>query len=153
MTEYSMKYKIECNLMKERKSVTSYEFGDRGYIRRTLPDVFLGFILGALITFIYMYMNNDSIICDEYYCYAHRHSYVCYMGWMAINGHIAAILMCVLIFIIKYPIIFNLRILVTEIIDRIKLNQLKYEKLTKEDKQKESKKAMDKFLNFKSMRF
>lgn len=153
MQEYSMKYKIECNLMKERKSVTEYEFGDRGYIRRTLPDIFLSFILGALITFIYMYMNNDSIICNEYYCYAHRHSSVCYIGWMAINGHVGAVLMCMLVFIIKYPIIFNLRIFITEIIDRIKINQLKYEKPTKEDKQKESKKAMDKFLNFKSMRF
>lgn len=153
MIEYSMKYKIECENIKQRKSVTRYEFGDRGYIRRTLPDIFFGFILGALITFIYMYMNNDSIICNEYYCYAHRHSYVCYMGWMIINGHVSAILMCVLVFIIKYPIIYNLRILITEIIDRIKINQLKYAKPTKEDKQKESKKAMDKFLNFKSMRF
>lgn len=153
MQEYSLKYKIEHENMKQRKTVTSYEFGDRGYIRRTLPDIFLGFILGALITFIYMYMNNDSIICNEYYCYAHRHSSVCYIGWMAINGHVGAVLMCMLVFIIKYPIIFNLRIFITEIIDRIKINQLKYEKPTKEDKQKESKKAMDKFLNFKSMRF
>ena len=153
MQEYSLKYKIEHENMKQRKTVTSYEFGDRGYIRRTLPDIFLGFILGALITFIYMYMNNDSIICNEYYCYAHRHSSVCYIGWMAINGHVGAVLMCMLVFIIKYPIIFNLRIFITEIIDRIKINQLKYEKPTKENKQKESKKAMDKFLNFKSMRF
>jgi hypothetical protein len=153
MTEYSMKYKIECENIRHRKSVDKYDLGDCGYIRRVLPDIFFGFILGALITFIYMYMNNDSIICNEYYCYAHKHSWVCYIGWMAINGHVGAILMCVLVFIIGYPIIYNLRILVTEIIDRIKINQLKYEKPTKEDKQKESKKAMDKFLNFKSMRF
>lgn len=53
MIEYSTKYKCE-----KRRIVTEVDFGDSGFLKRTMPDVIFGLILGAIITFVYMYMNN-----------------------------------------------------------------------------------------------
>ena len=146
MIEYSTKYKRE-----KRRIVTEIDFGDSGFLKRTMPDVIFGLILGAIITFVYMYMNNDSIICTEYYCYAHRHSYVCYLGWMVLNGYICAVGMTILVFIISYPLLYNLKVFLCNLKDGFKLNRLT--KPSKEDKKNQCKESMNKFLNFRSMRF
>lgn len=39
----------------------------------------------VIATCTVMYMNHESIIETEYYYFAHRHSWVCYVGWSILN--------------------------------------------------------------------
>ena len=42
-------------------------------------------VISVAATCIWMFLHDDSVIVTDYYYFAHRHSWVCYVGWSVIN--------------------------------------------------------------------
>ena len=42
-------------------------------------------VISVAATCIWMYFHNEAVIVTEHYYFAHRHSWVCYLGWSVFN--------------------------------------------------------------------
>lgn len=68
-------------------------------------------VISVAATCIWMFFHNESVIVTDHYYFAHRHSWVCYVGWSVIN----AVVVTVPYFIItavftNFPVFTNLGI-------------------------------------------
>ena len=79
-----------------------------GITKIMLTEAIFSILVGIIATVIVMYLHNDSIICTEYYCYAHRHSVYCYLGWSGINGVATYIIWTIILMITRYPLFYNI---------------------------------------------
>lgn len=66
------------------------------------------FMVGVIITCVVMFLHNDSIICTDAYCYAHRHSWVCYVLWSLVNGSLVMCSWMTLIIFTTFPLLYNI---------------------------------------------
>lgn len=121
-----------------------YDINDSATTGILLKETLYAFIICCIITCIYMYNNNDSIICNDYYCYAHKHSYVCYLGWCSFNGLVGTAIWDFIVGIFGYPILYNTQIFIHNCYCDI------YNKfLGKKVKTKKNTNLMKEFLNYK----
>lgn len=70
-------------------------------------EAFASFMIGVIITCVVMFLHNDSIICTDTYCYAHRHSWVCYVLWSLVNGSTIMCIWMTAIIITAFPLLYN----------------------------------------------
>lgn len=84
-----------------------YDDDTYGVDKIVFKECLTAFIVSIIATIIIMLLNNDSIICNDYYCYAHRHSYVCYLGWCGINSIMGALIWNLIFFLTGFPIFYN----------------------------------------------
>ena len=46
-------------------------------------------VISVAATCIWMFFHDESIIVTDHYYFAHRHSWVCYVGWSVFNMVVA----------------------------------------------------------------
>lgn len=127
----------------------TYADDDDGVIRILLFEYAMMFIIGGIITFVNMYMHNESIICNSYYCFAHRHSGVCYAGWISFNGFMTALIGNIVMLFTRFPILYNIK---TFFYNRW-CSLYNYMHKPKEERKKKPKyDLMSEFLNYKEKR-
>lgn len=114
----------------------TYDEDSYGVQRVVLFECLSAFIISIIATVVYMLFNNDSIICNDYYCFAHRHSYVCYLGWSGINSFMGTFIWNTGVLITRFPLFYNTYIFLYNITHKEKV------------KKKEKKNMMDAFLNY-----
>ena len=113
-----------------------YDEDSYGVQNIVLFECLAAFIISIIATIVYMLCNNDSIICNDYYCFAHRHSYVCYLGWCGINSFMGTLIWNTVFIITRFPLFYNIYVFLYNIthIQRVKKNG--------------KKNMMDAFLNY-----
>jgi hypothetical protein len=90
-------------------AIRTYADDDDGVLRILLFEYIMMFIIGGIITFAHMYMHDESIICNNYYCFAHRHSWVCYAGWISLNGFMTMLIGNFVMLFTGFPILYNIK--------------------------------------------
>lgn len=127
----------------------TYADDDDGVLHILLFEYLTLFIISGIATFVCMYMHNESIICNNYYCFAHRHSWVCYVGWISLNGFITALIGNFVMLFTRFPILYNIR---TFFYNRW-CSLYNYMHKPKEERKKPPKHdLMSEFLNYKEKR-
>ena len=48
-------------------------------------EFFSALIIPVIATIVMMTLQNDTVICTDSACYLHRHSWVCFVGWIPVN--------------------------------------------------------------------
>lgn len=75
-------------------------------------EAFASFMIGVIITCVVMFLHNDSIICTDTYCYAHRHSWVCYVLWSLVNGSTVMCIWMTLMIFTTFPLLYNIYVFI-----------------------------------------
>lgn len=127
----------------------TYADDDDGVIRILMFEYIMMFIIAGIITFVHMYMHDESIICNNYYCFAHRHSWVCYAGWISLNGFMTALIGNLVMIFTRFPILYNIR---TFFYNRWCTLYNYMHKPKEERKKKPKHDLMSEFLNYKEKR-
>ena len=72
-------------------------------------EFFSALIIPAIATIVAMTLQNDTVICTDTTCYLHRHSWVCYAGWISLNGFMTALIGNLVMIFTRFPILYNIR--------------------------------------------
>jgi hypothetical protein len=85
--------------------------------------------LCVIATCITMFVNNDTIIKTEYYYFAHRHSWTCYLGWSILNAIVITVPYFIFsICVFQFPIFLNSWIFLTNMYVRFSKNTVTKDK-------------------------
>lgn len=82
-----------------------------------------------IATCITMFMNNDTIIQTEYYYFAHRHSWTCYLGWSILNAIVITVPYFIFsLCVFQFPVFLNIWIFLTNMYVRFSKNTVTKDK-------------------------
>lgn len=61
-------------------------------------------VVPTIITIIMMLLQNDTVLCTDVACYLHRHSWVCFVGWIPINIWVYSMIASLAVAITTIPV-------------------------------------------------
>ena len=82
-------------------------------------ELFSAIIIPAIATIVAMTLQNDTVICTDSACYLHRHSWVCFVGWVPVNIWIYSMITMVATGITTIPFHYIVYAIVINIIQLI----------------------------------
>lgn len=68
-------------------------------------------VITVAATCIWMLLHNDAVVVTDHYYFAHRHSWVCYVGWSVINMVVVTVPYFIIMAVFtSFPVFTNLGI-------------------------------------------